>query len=129
MESVIESWDDLLLMDDTDYTTVPIGDGSKSVRLGSLSAADMLQWLHDNEDDEKRKTNGLVLVAKSMVNPKGERIGNLAEMLKLREKQPKTVKKLVAAAVALNELNVKEPEKNGLSEALPVASPTASVSQ
>lgn len=102
----IVSWDDLLASkEDTEFAEVPVG-GEKVVRLGTLSAADMLTWLAANSDDEAKKINGLRLVAMSMVDSDGARIGVLADVVRLREKNPKTIKKLVDAAVKLNGLSV-----------------------
>lgn len=121
-DKVIGTWEELLEVDDAEYTEVPVGSG-KSVRLGSISSNEMIKWIEDNGDDEKVKTNGLVLVAKCLVDAEGKRIGKVADMLQLRDKQPKTVKKLVDAAVALNNLVVRSAEKNDSSEAQPSASP------
>lgn len=121
-ENVVSTWADLLALDDTDYVEVPVG--NKVVRLGSLSIAEMRVWSGDNDDAEKSKINGLVLVAKCMVDAIGTRIGNLDEVIKLRDKQPKTVKKLVDAAVLLNSLTLKAEEKNDSSAVLPFAALT-----
>lgn len=124
----VNSWDELLKADDTDYATVEVGVGH-IVRLGSLSAAEMLQWITDQEDTEKAKTNGLVLVAKCLVDSEGKRYGKLDDVKALQTKQPKTVRKLVKAALALNDLNVKAETKNDSGEAIPSASPTDTASQ
>lgn len=125
---VIESWDDMLAVDDTEYMAVEIGEG-RYIRLGSLSAAEMINWLTDQQDEEKSKTNGLVLVAKCMVNSRGLRIGKLDKIIELRKKQPKTVKKLIRAATKLNELEVKEETKNDSDGIIPSVSSTDSASQ
>lgn len=120
---VIESWDELLELDDTEYATVQLTP-TKSVRLGSLSAARMLQWFLDQKDEEKAKSNGLVLVAESLVDSKGKRIGRVADMLKLRDKNPASLDKLRAACIELNRLEVKGAERpNGSGE--PTAATTA----
>jgi|SRR6185436_10211184 len=108
--TTIDSWDELISLDDADYTNVPIG-GGKSVRLGSLSAARMIQWFEDQKDEEKSKINGLVLVAECLVDSNGKRIGKLADVLKLRDKNPETLKKLRLAAIELNNLEVKGVER------------------
>lgn len=124
-QKVVESWEELLGADDTEYTDVTVG--HVVVRLGSLSSKEMLAWVADQADEEKKKTNGLVLVAKCLVDKTGKRIGKVDEMLKLRDKQPKTVRRLVDAAVALNEMNVKAKEKNDSSETKPSDSPSVSL--
>ena len=103
--------------------------GSKHARLGSLNAADLLVWLRNQDDGELKKTNGLWLVAKCLVNSKGERIGNMDEVGRLREKAPKTLKLLVKAAVTLNGLDAKFPndESETNSGDSPTDSPSPSV--
>lgn len=128
MSEVINSWDELFAEDDgVEYATVALG--NRFARLGSLTGTEMLEWLHDNDDEEKAKTSGIVLVVKCLVNDAGERIGKLDDMLRLRDKQPKMMKKLIRAALELNELIVKDSTKNESSEAQPSASPTDSASQ
>lgn len=103
---IVDSWDDLLAADDTLGTTfrdVKLTD-TKSVRLASLPALDLLAWLADNRDAEKVKTNGLVLITKCIINEKGERIGKLDEVVALQKKQPGTLKRLRAAAIEINDL-------------------------
>lgn len=126
-EETIQSWDELLAVDDAEYVDVPVG--KKIVRLGSLSSAEMLVWIRDQDDDEKAKTGGLVLVAKCIVDSDGKRIGKLEDMIRLREKQPKTVKRLVRAAIDLNELEVKTDSKNVSSGTEPSAASIESGSQ
>lgn len=112
----IETWDDLLALDDTEYKIVQLTP-TKSVRMGSVSAARMLQWFEDQKDEEKVKTNGLVLVAESLVDSEGKRIGKVADMLKLRDKNPESLDKLRAACIELNRLEVKGAERpNGSGE-------------
>jgi hypothetical protein len=128
MSEVINSWDELFTEDDgVEYTNVELG--NRVARLASLSGTEMLQWLQDNDDEEKAKTSGIVLVVKCLVDAEGKRIGKLDDMLRLREKQPKMMKKLIKAALELNELIVKPETKNESSEAQPSASPTDSASQ
>jgi hypothetical protein len=114
-EPLIERWEDLLDLEDSDYETVVIG--KRSVRLASLSAGRMLQWLKDNRDESKAPDNGLVMIAESIVDGNGKRIGKIEDILKLREKSPVTLKKLRDACIKLNRLQVKdEPAPNDSSE-------------
>jgi hypothetical protein len=120
---ILSTWEDVLAVEDTDYTEIEIAK-DKSVRLGTLSSADLLKWLEEN-DEKGVKDNGLKLVAQSLVDADGNRIGRLAEIIRLRDKAPKTVKKLVDAAATLNGLTVakKVAEKNDSSEVPTDASP------
>ena len=111
----VKTWEEALAVDDTEYAEVPVGSKGHTFRLASWNAAELLAWLYDQGDTEKQKTNGLVLVAKCLVNDEGQHIGKLDQVMRLREKQPKTVKRLVKAAVVLNGLD--DDEKNAPSEA------------
>lgn len=43
------------------------------VRIGSVSSADMLEWVEGNADPQKRKRAGLRLLVKSIVDAEGNR--------------------------------------------------------
>ena len=105
-DKVVNQWEELLSAEDTDYVNVDVG--NKSVRLGSLNALELVEWIERQSDEEKKKTNGLWLVAKCLVNDTGQRIGKMDEVVKLREKALKTIKALVKAALALNGLEAKK---------------------
>lgn len=123
---VVESWDELLNVNDTEYANVEIAPGVV-VRLGSLSAQGMLDWIEQTAgDEEKAKANGLLLVAMCLVDSDGNRIGKLDTMTDLRRKQPKTAKKLIDKALELNDLRASEKEKNDSSGATSPVPPTDS---
>jgi hypothetical protein len=125
-DTVLNQWEEVLEAEDTEYVTVPIGKSGKSARLGSLNGEDLLTWFANQRDPEQKKTNGLWLVAKCLVNDTGQRIGNMDDVLRLREKAPATIKALVEAAVTLNKLDVKAP--NAPSETSTGDSPIDSLS-
>lgn len=104
--ATIESWEELVELDDADYATVKVG--GKQVRLASLSSSRMMRWFEDNRDPEKANDNGLVLIAESIVNSTGKRIGKLDQILKLRDKNPETVMALRDACIRLNRLTLKD---------------------
>src|SRR6185369_2724429 len=125
---VVESWEDFFdgNEEETEYVTVTLGD--KEVRLGSVSADDIVEFFERQNDEGTRPTNGLWLVARSLVNSKGERIGDLDELTRLRKKQPSVMKKLIEAASAINGLTPKaiEETKNDSQEGPIGISPTSS---
>jgi len=43
------------------------------VRIGSVSSADMLEWVEGNSDPAKKKISGLRLLVKSVTDDSGER--------------------------------------------------------
>lgn len=53
------------------YDTVEAYGGT--VRVGSVSSADMLEWVEGNQDQNKKKISGLRLLAKSITDETGER--------------------------------------------------------
>ena len=51
------------------YTTVEAYGGT--VRLGSVSARDMLDWIAGNQDETKKRLSGARLIVKSLVDEDG----------------------------------------------------------
>lgn len=107
-QKVVESWEELLEDNDAETALAEVTVGTRTFRLGSLSGIDLLKWFEQQNDPELKKTNGLWLVAKSLINSAGVRIGKLDDITALRAKQPKVVRKLVDAALELNELTAKK---------------------
>ncbi len=124
-QKVINSWDELLAADDMDHAEVPFGNGYVA-RLGSLSALEMLKWTEDQREEANKEANGLLLVAMCLVDQDGKRCGNVEDMKRLREKNPKTMQLLIQAAVTLNGMHATVKEKNDSSAATPSALPTVS---
>jgi hypothetical protein len=104
---IYESVEDMLAEPDVEYTTVQGWNGL--IRIGSLTAGDMIEWTEANEGEAKR-TAGLRLIVKSLVNSKGERIGRDKHIPMLRAKSHKVTESIVKAILKLNGFNVKEPE-------------------
>jgi hypothetical protein len=110
------NFDDLVAEPDTRYDTVKTPRGS--VRLGSVSSADILEWMDDNEDKVRGVFSGLRLLVKTIVNADGKRIGDGlpdAERLKAQAEALERLKKrdsvengkLVQACLVLNGLRAK----------------------
>jgi hypothetical protein len=57
------------------YENVEMLDG-RTVRVGSVSSADIIRWFEENDDPILRKFSGLRLLAKCWINPDGTRIGD-----------------------------------------------------
>lgn len=97
------------------------------LRLGSLTAGDMIEFIEANEGPAK-KTAGLRLIINSLVDENGNRIGDeKRDLPMLRKKDSKTCNMLVQKILDLNGLDKKNEggAKNGSSEANTDASPTA----
>lgn len=102
------SFDEFLAVDDTRFIEVPI-DGA-ILRLGSLNAGDLLEWAEAN-DGEAKRTAGLRLIVRSIVNENGERTGTDKHLNALRKKDAKTCNDLVSKILELNGLNAKQQEE------------------
>src|SRR5262245_30465846 len=105
---VFESVDDMLAAPDVEYAEVQGWNGI--IRIGSLTAGDMIEWAEGNEGEAKR-TAGLRLIVKSLVNSEGKRIGTEKHIPLLRQKSHKTTENIVKAILKLNGFNVKAPDE------------------
>lgn len=45
----------------------------QTIRIGSVSSADMLEWVEGNKDETKKKVSGLRLLVKSLTDEEGNR--------------------------------------------------------
>lgn len=106
---VFETVEDMLAAPDVEYATIPGWSGL--IRIGSLTAGDMIEWTEANEGEAKR-TAGLRLIVKSLVNSDGKRIGNDKHIPLLRAKSHKVTEQVVKAILKLNGFNIKDDEKS-----------------
>jgi hypothetical protein len=130
---VFDSFNDILEAPDTEYKTV-VAWGKKHVRLGSLTAGQMIEFLESNDDPAKKRTNGLLLITQSLVDKVGKRLCRQddAEIVKqnieaLKKKDANVNAHVVEEILKLNGLNrkdAKEIAKNVSGEARTGASPT-----
>lgn len=106
---VFESVDDMLAAEDVEYATIPGWNGT--IRVGSLTAGDMIQWSESNEGEAKREA-GLRLIVKSLVNSRGQRIGNEKHIPLFRAKSHKVTESIVKAILKLNGFEPATPKKD-----------------
>jgi len=109
---VFETMDEMLAAPDVEYAVIEGWNGQ--IRIGSLTAGDMIEWSEANEGEAKR-TAGLRLIVKSIVNSQGTRIGTEKHIATLRTKSHKVTEKIVREILKLNGMNVKvgeEPKKD-----------------
>ena len=76
------------------------------VRIGSLTADDFIEWQEANEGPAKR-TAGLRLIVKSLVDEQNTRIGTDKHIELFKKKSVAMTEKVVSAIVKLNGLKVK----------------------
>jgi len=108
VKKVIETIEEIEAGEDIEYALVPGYKEDESFRIGSLTAGDMIEWAEANEGDEKR-TAGLRLITKSLVNTKGVRYATDPKNLAVfRKKNHKTTERIVMAILELNGMNVKK---------------------
>jgi hypothetical protein len=126
-----EDFDDL---EDTQFMEVTVPEWKdkagipRTLRLGSLTADDLLEWVDANEGPAKR-TAGIRLVIKSLVDASGNRIGTDKLINSLKKRNADVIRRLVEAVLKLNGMNVDaEKVKNDSSEVSTGASPTGSPS-
>lgn len=133
-DTKVFSLEDALLAQDTSYASVPYGKGL--MRIGSLSSADIIEWMEDNDVPEKRREAGLNLIVKSLVGPEPENLRVPKErreefLAAFRGKDARANGRLVKAVLELNGLDkaARESVKNDSSEADSGASPSVSLPQ
>ncbi len=79
----------------------------KKLRIGSVTAGDIMDWT-EASDGEAKKTAGLRLIQKSLVNSKGERIASDPAVLqKLKGLRHKETDRMVKEILKLNGMSVK----------------------
>lgn len=134
-EDLFESLDDIVSTDDVEYKTIKSW-GGRTARIGSLTAAQMITFLENNDIPAKKRENGLMLITLSLVNREGKRLVDpddkeaiKASIVKLRNRNAKTNGNIVETILLLNGLNrtnAQEIAKNVLSEVSTDASHTVS---
>jgi hypothetical protein len=119
----ILSVDEMLAADDVNYAEITAWGGT--VRVGSLSAGDMLDFVDSNEGPAKR-TAGLRLIVKSLVDANGNRIGTDKHLEGFKKKSATVTNRIVAEILKLNGLDeaARDALKNASGEAATDASPT-----
>lgn len=104
-EKKVLSVEDMLNTPDVEYDEVELWGGL--VRIATISAGDMVTFLESNEGPAK-KTAGLRILIKSLVDREGNRIGNDTHLEGFKKKSNKNVLKLVNAVTKLNGLDTKD---------------------
>lgn len=101
---------------------------SQRVRLGSVTAAEVIEWAEANEDPQKRRIAGLRLLNKSVVNRANARTGTESTERRWIDMPAAITNLLVDQVMRLNRMG-KYGEvaaiKNDSGGAVSVASPTA----
>jgi len=104
------SMDDIMKADDVEYATIPGFKDGEVFRIQSLTAGDLIEWSEANEGEAKR-TAGLRLITKSLVDADGKSIANDSHIAVLRRKSHKVTERIVKQILELNGMNVKQEGK------------------
>jgi hypothetical protein len=123
--------DEIIAADDTKYDSVEAY--GKTVRIGSLSSEDMIDWIDAQSDPVQRRFAGILLLVMSLVGPNGERVAReerVATVEVFKDKNAASNRAVIRAARHLNGLDdlskVLDALKNGSGEANTAASPSDS---
>jgi hypothetical protein len=104
----IESMDEITGANDDEFAMVEGFTKDKPFRIGSLTAGDMIEWTEAGEGEAKR-TAGLRLICKSLVNSKGDRIAlDPKNIAVFRAKSHKVTERIVKEILILNGMKTRE---------------------
>src|SRR5687768_14612539 len=84
------SLDEMLQAEDVQYATVVIPEWKGSIRIGSLSAGEVLDFIEMTEGPAK-KNAGFRLISRSLVDAEGKRIGSDSKIEAFRKKDSRVV--------------------------------------
>lgn len=99
---------------DVEYAIIDGFKPGTKIRIGSVTAGDMIEWTEANEGEAK-KNAGLRLICKSLVGPEPGNIRYAADMKqlgKLRELRHKDAERVVREILKLNGMNVKQDKES-----------------
>jgi len=123
----ILSIDEMFAVDDTQFEVIDIPEWRGAIRIGSLRAGQMLEWVEANSGEAK-KNAGLRLIVDSLVDDAGVRIGKKEHIQKFKDRDHAVVTRIVERILDLNKMNVVKKQqadaKNGSGEAPTDASPS-----
>lgn len=109
-EKVYASVEDMLADGSTEveYAVVEGFKPGTKVRIGSVTAGDMIEWSEVNEGEAKR-TAGLRLICKSLVDEHGNRYANDDRNIpKFRAMRHKETERIVREILKLNGMTVRQ---------------------
>jgi hypothetical protein len=111
VQTQIDSMEEILASDDVEFATIEGFTKNKPFRIGSLSAGDLIEWSEANEGEAKR-TAGLRLICKSLVDTGGKRFASDPKNIAVfRLKSHKVTERIVREILKLNGMVVKDAEK------------------
>jgi hypothetical protein len=101
--------DELLAIDDIEYATVPIGSSGKFITIRSVTAEEWIIWQEANESGDAKRTAGIRLIIKSLVDgipgkagATGRLICRMDDLGEWKKKSFKLTETIVTAILKLN---------------------------
>lgn len=108
VQAQVESMEEIDASVDIEYAIIDGFTEGKPFRIGSVTAGDIIEWSEASEGEAKR-TMGLRLICKSLVNSKNERFASdLKNIAVFRRKSHKVTERIVKEILKLNGMNVKD---------------------
>lgn len=100
--NLIESLD-ALLESGIDYKMVPLPNGKGAVRIGTISAGDLIEYNELRGTADGRRWSGPVLISRSLVDKDGNRTGVLTPFADMSEEEKTKVGALRRLAMPVSE--------------------------
>lgn len=114
-KKVAASMDDIPVTLDTEFAVIEGFTKEQSLRIGSLTAGDMIEFSEANEGEAK-KTAGLRLITKSLVGPEPGNVryaDNPKNIAVFRMKTHKTTDRIVREILKLNGIEMRDDKSKG----------------
>lgn len=92
---------------DVEYTEIPGFKDNQFFRIRSLTAGDLIEWHEAGEDERAKRTAGLRLIVKSLVDKAGQRILTNESIGMLKNISVKISERVVEEILKHNGMNVK----------------------
>lgn len=83
----------------------------RTIRIGSVTAGDMIEWSEANEGEAKR-TAGIRLITKSLVNSHGVRISSDKDIPRFKTMRHNVTERIVKEILKLNGMTVKQDKES-----------------
>ncbi len=118
MDEQILSIDEMLGAEDVEYAVIPTWKVKNAKgemvqgysRIGSLDAESIIEWRDENEGPAK-KTMGIRLLVKSLVDKDGARIGTPKHYEAFKKKSNAVMERILGEIVKLNGMTVQQDDK------------------
>lgn len=114
-DRIYASMDDILAggAADVEYKVIDGFKPGEKIRIGSVSAGDVIEWLETNEGDAKR-TAGLRLLCRSLVGPEPANVrfaDDDRNIIKFRAMRHNVTERIIHEIIALNGMSAKDDAK------------------